>query len=108
MVDEKQNWQVQIGTMLDTLTALPMLDGVAVWSLDTALRQSILRQSAQVQSILRQSAQVGALYGAGAQDGTMVPAAGTKTDRGTTKTAQRSAYQETRARRRQSEELLQI
>lgn len=98
MVDEKQNWQVQIGTMLDTLTALPMLDGVAVWSLDTALRQSSLRQSAQV----------GVLYGAGAQDGTMVPVAGTKTDRGTTKTAQRSAYQETRARRRQSEELLQI
>lgn len=97
MVDEKQNWQVQIGTMLDTLTALPMLDGVAVWTMDTALRQSVLRQSSLRQSVL---------YGAGAQDGTMVPAAGT--DRGTTKTAQRSAYQETRARRRQSEELLQI
>lgn len=94
MDNEKQNWQVQLDTMLDTLTALPMWDGVAVWELDRALRQS-----AQA---------FGALHDAGIQDGTMVPGTNAKTDSGTTKVGQRSAYQETRARRRQSEELLQI
>lgn len=97
MTNEKRNWQTEVLTMLDTLAKLPQITDVPVLGLEPEMRQVAMVEPGMAQGQ--------GSYGEAHGGVTMV--SGAETMAGTTE-SRRSAYQEVRAIRRQSEKLLQI